>query len=91
MKKRKVNSKGASYITKIGVGNVGVDRDDAQGLMGKSYGKACTFCKKAIQDADDLNPALTLAWHKPNFEGKAGRETTSRFRALSGDVCVSDR
>ena len=73
MKQRKLNGKGAAYVTKVGIGNLGVDRDRAESLMGKfNYNKTCAFCNKAVHDTDELNPELTMAWHKPNFEGKAG-------------------
>jgi len=84
LKQRRLNVKGAAYVTKVGIGNLGVDRDRAESLMGKSYNKACTFCKKPIHDADELSPDVTMAWHKPNFDGKAGHAGTvaGRCRVL---------
>ena len=64
----------ASYVTKIGIGNVGVLLLMAQEIFGASYEKmtkkACMLCKNFMLTPDPVQPELSRAWHKPNFEGK---------------------
>ena len=67
-------ARAAYYVTKIGIGVVGVRLDEVQEIFGASYEKmkkkACLLCKKFMLSPDPVQQELSRAWHKPNFEGK---------------------
>ena len=67
-------ARAAYYVTKIGIGVVGVRLDEVQEIFGASYEKmtkkACLLCKTFMLSPDPVQQELSRAWHKPNFEGK---------------------
>ena len=67
-------ARAAYYMTKLGIGVLGVRLDTAQEIFGASYEKmmkkACLLCKNVMLSPDPVQTELSRAWHKPNFEGK---------------------
>ena len=66
-KRRRGNDDPRSYISKVGIGFLGILLTMVCDLPKKALEKVCCFCKALMVSPDPLDNTRTLAWNKPKM------------------------